>query len=235
MSLAQCSLSPLTARATKLADPILCLLASCARQVCAVVCHGTFSVHMVRAVFPCNLMQSDALRLLHQLEALNLIVGVDDSARAVWTHENERRQMSYTFRSTLVQEVIYKKLPERQRRTQLPAQRHPSSKAFNGPLVSAGATRSPLVAALCAGDLHGKAAWYLAQQRAADTKQAKSAYIPMLAHHYLYSGKPMPALKYLSMAARLAMSVSAYQDVRTAQLRATPTSGTGRVLSTSGT
>ena len=108
-------------------------------KVCAVVCHGTFSIDMAQAVSPTTLMQEDALRLFTQLEALNLISSVDESSRAVWARENEAQQVTYAFCSTLVQEVVYRKLPERQRR-----------------------------------DLHGKAAAYMAQCRAADAKQARS-------------------------------------------------------------
>ena len=56
-------------------------------------------------------------------------------------------QASYAFMSTLVQEVIYRWLPERQRR-----------------------------------DLHGKAATYMAQRRAADTRQVGAISRPSPGH-----------------------------------------------------
>lgn len=162
----------ITERVDKLSPSLQMLL-----KVCAVVCHGTFSMQMAQAVSPSTLMHDDAIRLLAQLEAVSLINSCEDALRSAWARPNDDEKSVYTFSSTLVQEVVYRKLPERQRR-----------------------------------DLHGKAATYMAQRKATDTKQARNGYIAVLAHHYLHAGKCVAALKYLSMAAHLAMEHSAYND-----------------------
>ena len=139
-------------------------------KTCSVVCNGDFELMMVIAVHPTTLLKAEALRLMTQLEALEIILGSDEAGVA--------SRKTYCFASTLVQEVIYKMLPQQQRR--------------DLHRKAAIEIRS-LIRNISYGRLHVRG---VASIR---------SHLAQLAHHYTHSGEVKPALQFLSMAAQAAL------------------------------
>ena len=154
-------------------------------KVCAVVCHGEFDLQMVIAVYPVTLFTADAMRMIEQLEALEFIVAAQSRLHHAWgtlsfvpgQGANGGKPDRYRFVSTLVQEVVYKVLPQTQRRD---LHRKAADKVSE--YVRSMSLSSP------------------------NRRNAKMLpHLAQLAHHYSHSGEAKPALKYLSMAGAAAL------------------------------
>ena len=79
--------------------------------MCAVVCDVDFDVSQVVLVHPTRPFRYDTIRMLSQLSAAEIIEPVDAPED---TSARLRPQQRYRFASTLVQEVVYKMLPQTQ-------------------------------------------------------------------------------------------------------------------------